>query len=448
MALELTRQAKEYAEQGYGGGVPLDDLETIVGTLVERYRHTENITTAVTGATAVRINYKPLQFAAEYRVFITNAAGSLLLNGTINALTWQGLRHADVGDTLVHDGQPTQTGHRLSPPHGDPVIDPNIVVGRTEDNFMLIQGIALPSGGILDVFSTEFSGGEITERLWRQTSAAPHVVRLKGYFADQNAAEAAAVNVGYDGTFATGIASNNWQEQNDPYPSGATDSGTEFLYRANATYNPLAGRWLLSTIDVNIISAEGGVTVEYADSDLGPWHSTQESDDRWRRWRDSSMFWHVEPLNQLDDGWVFLISERFNSSTSPATGNFSPHVFALSQPIHLLEWKSIMLEWQWGTSTDISTFIVPLRTLPLADYSANTFASGFARAAYFNRSNNGPSYDDPDHDAADDGGQHRKTIIWQLMEHPTSPVLDEASHILIDIVETMAIGTFRMYVGR
>ena len=446
MALELTRAAKGFAEEGSTGGVPLSDLSTIVGSLVERYRHSETIATAATGATAFRINYKPLQFATQYRIFLSNAAGSILLDATIEALTWQGLAHAAAGDTLVHNGQPTQTGHSLLPADGVTPTDPNIIVGRTEDNFMLLQGIALPSGAILDVFSTEFSGGEITERLWRQTASAPHVVRLKGYFADQDAAEAAAVGIGYDGSFATGIASSNWQEQNDPYPAGATDTGTEFLYRANATYNPLAARWLLSTVDINIVSAEGGVTVEYSTTDTGPWHATQASDDKWRRWRDASMFWHTEPLNQLDDGWVFLLSERFDSGTG--AGNFSPHVFALSQPIHLLEWKAIMLEWQWGTSTDISTFIVPLRSLPLADYSATTFASSFARAAYFNRSNNGPSYDDPDHDAADDGGAHRKTIIWQLMDHPTTPVLDEASHILIDIVETVAVGTFRMYVGR
>ena len=446
MALELTRSAKSYAEDGSATGVPLADLETIVGSLVERYRHSETITTASTGATAVLIAYKPLQFATEYRIFLTDSGGTVLLDAAINSLTWQGLVHAAVGDTLVHDGRNTQTGHSLTPVDGVTPTNPNIVLGRTEDTFLLIQGIALPVGAILDVFSTEFSGGEITERLWRQTSAAPHVVRLKGYFADQDAAEAAAGNIGYDGSFATGIATNNWQEQNDPYASGATGSGSEFLYRANATYNPLAARWLLSTVD--IVSAQGGVTVEYAVSDTGPWHATQADTDKWRRWRDANMFWHVEPLNQLDDGWVFLLSERFNSSTSPATGNFNPHVFALSQPIHLLQWKSIMLEWQWGTSTDVSTFIVPLRSLPLADYSADTFTSGQARAAYFNRSGNGASYDDPDHDAADDGGAHRKTIIWQLMEHPTSPVLDEASHILIDIVETTAIGTFRMYVGR
>ena len=448
MAINLPASVKKFATTPDTAGVPLGDLETIVGDQVERYRYTHTIDGAISGTTASQIGYKPLQHSAEIRIFLTSSAGAVLLNGTINTLTWQGLVQAAAGDTLVHDGQNTQTGHSLAPVHGDPVIDPAIVVGRTEDNFLLIQGIDLPNEAILDVFLTEFSGGAITERLWRQTSAAPHVVRLKGYFASETAATAAAANVGYDGSFATGIADTNWQEQNEPYASGATSSGSEYLYRANATYNPLAGRWLLSTIDINIIAAEGGVTVEYAVSDTGPWHATQVSADKWRRWRDASMFWHVEPLNQLDDGWVFLLSERFNSSTSPATGNFSPHVFALSQPIHLLEWKSIMLEWQWGTSTDISTFIVPLRTLPLADYSANTFASGQARAAYFNRSGNGPSYDDPDHDAADDGGAHRKTIIWQLMEHPTSPVLDEASHILIDIVETAAIGTFRMYVGR
>ena len=129
MALELSRQPKDYAEQGDAAGVPLADLETIVGTQVERYRHTETHGTALNGATAFRIAYKPLAFATQYRIFLTNSAGTVLLNGTIEALTWQGLAHAAAGDTLVHDAQPTQTGHRLTPVHGDPAIDPGIVVG-------------------------------------------------------------------------------------------------------------------------------------------------------------------------------------------------------------------------------------------------------------------------------------------------------------------------------
>ena len=173
MAINLPVATKPFAVTTDTGGVPQSDLESIVGTLVERYRHTETITDASTGAAAVRVNYKPLQFATEYRILITNASGVAQLDATINALTWQGLVHASVGDTLVQDGSNTQTGHRLLPADGVTPSDPTILVGRTDSNFMLIQGIALGTGYILDVFSTEFSGGAIEERSWRQTAAAP-----------------------------------------------------------------------------------------------------------------------------------------------------------------------------------------------------------------------------------------------------------------------------------
>ena len=446
MALELTRSAKAYAEDGTPGGVPLADLENIVGTLVERYRHTETISTASTGTTAVRVNYKPLQHAAEYRIFLTDAGGTVLLNGTINALTWQGLIHDEAGDTLVHDGQNTQTGHRLAAVEGDLPVDPSIVLGRTEDNFILIQGIALPIGAILDVFSTEFSGGEITERLWRQTSAAPHVVRLKGYFADADAAEAAAVNVGYDGTFATGIASTNWQEQNDPYPDGATDSGSEFLYRANTVYNPLAGRWLLSTID--IVAVDGGVTVEYAVSDTGPWHATQADADKWRRWRDSAGYLHVEPLNELDDGWRFLASFRWDSGLDPDPGVYSAWEKALGFDIDFNEWKYVLATWMWGNSDRDSHILVPTEALRSQSTAESGFASGFGRVLHFRKNANGAPYDDAQQDAPTTDGDHSRGIQYMFLRSPTQSA-DYASRIRVDMgSNNSAVGTLRFFVGR
>ena len=444
MALELGRQPKSYAEEGSQSGVPLADLETIVGTLVERYRHTETITDVSSGSTSSRINYKPLQFAAQYRIFLTAADGTELLNGTINALTWQGLQFAEVGDTLVHDGRTSQTGHSLASVGSEPPIDQTIVVGRTEDNFMLIQGIALPDQAILDIFSLEFSGGAITERLWRQTSAAPHVVRLKGYFPDEGVAETAADNVGYDGSFATGIASSNWQEQSEPYGS-IPDGSTEYWYRADAVYNPLAGRWLISNPD--IFAPEGGVTVQYSISDEGPWHDNQATADKWRRWRDTSGFWHMEPLNELDDGWRFLTSFHWDGAQDPDPGVYTDWTKALSFPVDFNDWKFMLMELEWSPTSGSEFVLVPANILSSGPASTTGYSAGIGRVVHFRRNNNGASYDDSKFDATRRSTGSILGFRYQFL-HATGETSNVASQVRIIITGTHVIATLRFYIGR
>ena len=442
MALELTRQSKEYAEQGTTSGVPIADLETIVGTLVERYRHTETITDVSTGAAAVRINYKPLQFATEYRIFMTTSGGTVLLNGTINALTWQGLVHAAVGDTLVHDGRNTQTGHSLAPPHGDPPIDQNIVLGRTDDNFMLIQGVALPDQAILDVFSTEFSGGAIEERSWRQTAAAPHVVRLKIL---TTAVAEAPPDLGYDGSFATGLDGTGWVELNEPFPDPSLSGATVYQLRADAVYNPLAGRWLISNIE--IFSPEGGVSVQYATSDTGPWHTEQAADDMWRRWRDALLYWHVEPLNELDDGWRFLVSFDWNSDATPDPGVYYIWNKALSFDIDFDDWKYVLLTWSWGTSGRESHILVPSTVLHSQANNVGSFASGTGRVAHFRKNANGAPYDDAQQNAPRTDNDHSRGFQYAFLRNPTASDR-RANYFRVDAFGTAIVGIFRAYVGR
>ena len=442
MALELTRSPKSYAEEGSETGVPLVDLESIVGTLVERYRHTETITTASTGATAVRINYKPLQFATEYRIFLTNSSGVVQLDATINALTWQGLVHAAVGDTLVHDGRNTQTGHSLMPADGVTPSDPNIVVGRTEDNFMLIQGIALTDQAILDVFSTEFSGGAIEERSWRQTAAAPHVVRLKTLTVST---PEPPPGLGYDGSFATGLDGTGWVELGEPFPDPSLSGATVYQLRADAVYNPLAGRWLISNIE--IFSPEGGVSVQYAVSDTGPWHTDQASDDMWRRWRDALLYWHVEPLNELDDGWRFLVSFDWNSDATPDPGVYSIWNKALSFDIDFDDWKYVLLTWSWGTSGRESHILVPTPVLHSQANNVGSFASGTGRVAHFRKNANGAPYDDAQQNAPRTDNDHSRGFQYAFLRSPTWSDR-RANYFRVDAFGTAIVGIFRAYVGR
>ena len=442
MAINLPSSVKKFATTHDTAGVPLGDLETIVGTLVERHRHTETIATASTGSTAVRINYKPLQFAAEYRIRLTNAAGAEQLNGTINALTWQGLVHAAVGDTLVHDGQPTQTGHRLAPVGNDPAPPATIVVGRTEANFPLIQGIALPSGGMLEVFSTEFSGGAIEERSWRQTAAAPHVVRLKTL---STTTAMAPPDLGYDGSFATGLDGTGWVELDEPFPDPDLSGATVYQLRANAVYNPLAGRWLISNIEV--FSPEGGVTVEFATSSEGPWHAVQASDDTWRRWRDATLYWHIEPLNELDGGWRFLTSFSWDSSATPDPGIYTAWVKALAFPVQFDDWKYLLMTYTWSRDDLVVHLLIPCEILRSALTSAATFTSAVGRAAQFRR-NGTASWDDPNVSSTARADAERMTVQYQFERQDSEESDRQASLIRIDSASSGKAATLRFYVGR
>ena len=443
MAINLPVATKPFALATDDDGVPLTDLGTIVGTLVERFRHTETISTASTGATAIRVNYKPLQFATQYRILVTNVAGVAQLDATINALTWQGIAHANAGDTLVHDGSNAQTGHRLQPADGVTPSDPTIVVGRTDSNFMLIQGIALPAGFVLNVFSTEYSGGAIEERSWRQTAAAPHVVRLK--ILTTTTAPAAPPNLGYDGSFATGLDGTDWVELDEPFPDPSLSGATVYQLRANAVYNPLAGRWLISNIEV--FSPEGGVSVEFATSDTGPWHATQASDDLWRRWRDSTGYWHVEPLNELDGGWRFLTSFVWDGGQDPDPGVYTEWTKALSMPIGFADWKHLLMELEWRPTSGSEFILVPCNILSSGPATTAGFSAGVGRVMHFRRNNNEASYDDSKFDATRRSTGNILGFRYQFL-HSASESPETASRVRVIITGSGVIATLRYYVGR
>ena len=442
MAANIPVPTKSYAAVGNEDGVPLTDLETVVGTLVERYRHTETITSASTGATAVRINYKPLQFSAEVRVLLTDSSGTVQLDATINTLTWTGLAHAAVGATLVHNGQPTQTGHSLQPADGVTPSDPSILVGRTEDNFMLIQGIALPAQGVLDVFSTEFSGGAIEERSWRQTASAPHIVRLKIL---TTTTPEAPPGLGYDGSFATGLEGTAWVELDEPFPDPSLSGATVYQLRANAVYNPLAGRWLISNVE--IFSPEGGVSVEFSVSDTGPWHATQAATDMWRRWRDSTGHWHVEPLNELDDGWRFLTSYTWDGGQDPDPGLYTDWTKALSMPIEFDNWKHILLELEWSPTSGSEFVLVPSNILKSGPVATTGYSAGVGRVVHFRRNNNGASYDDSKFDATRRSTGNILGFRYQFL-HGTEEDSGTASLVRVIITGSAVIATLRFFAGR
>ena len=440
MAINIPVPVKGYARNVNEDGVPLSALESVIGTLVERYRHRETVSTASTATPCVRIGYKPITNATRYRVFITSSAGSIRLDGYIEALTWQGLQHASPGDTLVHDGQPTQTGHRLL--SESEVLDPNIVVGRTDSNFILFQGLALAEDDIIEIFSTEFSGGEIEERLSRQTSGAPHRVRLKGLFAT---VPTTPPDLGYDGSYATGIDGTNWVELDEQFPNNDLVGGTVYNLFADATYNPLAARWVLSNI--YIFSPEGGVNVQYSTTDNGPWHEQQAPDDNWRRWRDNLNFWHVEPLNELDGGWQYLTSFVWDGGTDPDPGIYTEWSKTLTFPVEFSEWKFLLMELEWSPTSGSEFILVPCNILSSGISTTSGFSEGVGRVMHFRRNNQGASYDDSKYDATRRSTGNILGFRYQFL-HSSSETSNEASQVRIEITGSHVIATLRFFVGR
>ena len=440
MAINIPVPVRPYARSTNDEGVPLAALSSIIGTLVERYRHMETVSTASSGTTCIQIGYKPLTNAANYRVFITSSAGAVKLDGSIEGLTWQGLQHASVGATLVQNAQPTQTGHTLTNP--DIAISPAVLVGRTDTNFILFQGVSLAVGDIIEIFSTEFTGGEITERLLRQTSGAPHRVRLKGLFAT---VPTTPPTLGYDGSYATGITGTNWVELDEQFPNNDLVGGTVYNLFADATYNPLAARWLLSNI--YIFSPEGGVNVQYSTTDSGPWHEAQAADDRWRRWRDSLLLWHVEPLNELDDGWQYLANFVWDGGSDPDPGVYTEWTKALTIPVEFSEWKFLHMELEWSSTSGSEFIIVPCNILKSGPVGTSGFSEGVGRVMHFRRNNQGASYDDSKYDATRRSTGSILGFRYQFL-HSTDEGSHQASQIRIHITGSAVIATLRFFVGR
>ena len=439
MALNVRQGTKEYAEIGSDVPIPRTDLTEIIGTLVERYRHSETVATASTATPCIQIGYKPLTAAVEYRLLITGSDGTVKVEGTIEALTWQGIAHADAGDTLVHDGQPTQTGHRIQPPAA--AADPTIMVGRTDTNFLLFQGVALAVGDVIEVFSTEYTGGEITERLLRQTSGAPHRIRLKGLF---SGTPTEPPTLGYDGSYATGIAGTNWVELDESFPN-PDSGGTVYNLFADATYNPVAAAWVVS--NVYIFSPEGGTNVEYSESDTGPWHAAQTATDKWRRWRDSLLLWHIDPLNPLEDGWQYLINFVWDGTATPALGSYSDWQRTFAFPVDFDEWKTLLCTMQWSGDDGFSSIEIPCNILRSGLTTDTGFANGKGRTLHFRRAGTGASYDDANYNSGRTATRTILGLYMQLLRLPDEAE-NSASKVRVNIAGSGVVATLRFYVGR
>ena len=439
MSIAAPITPKTYAAPGTPGGVPLSELASIVGSTRQVLRYTEVNLTEYTATACVQLDYLPQNSSRSLRIQVNQFGGTYveLFNGSVDPLSIHSLIPAEAGDTLIQDGSNTQTGYVVIDDQGGPIA--GVLVGRTAEGFLLLQA-AIPQGRLIDVFSEEYDGGLLAERLARQAASPPRQVSLRGRFATPPTEVPRGLN--YNGSIFTNLADNSGWVQDDRPLSG---TGIEYLATATATYNPLAGYWIIESW--TILSTEGGTLVQYGAADTGPWHETREAGDLWRRWRDAALMWHIEPLDAAaadNSGWTLLTSYLWNTFASPPVGSLGYTTQALSVSVDLNEWKWIVLEWSWGGSSDRSQIALATKTLRVASFSSS-MQSGFARSAYFRRGGAGASYDDADHDSGGAGGLNRTNINWQLMQGATNAQAGVATLISFDMLETSKSGTFRVY---
>ena len=439
MALSLDQSPKTYATQGSPTGVPLTDLEVLIGTTREVLRGSEVLTSAVLTSAASALEFRVSNHVQSYRMEASTFSGGVftqVFNGIIDPLFITSLDSASVGDTLVQDGSNSQTGYFLSDPDSGARIA-DVLIGRRADNSLLLQA-NVASGALIDIFATEYNGGELSERLSRQAASPPHELRIRTI---SSTVPIVPENLTYADGVLLGLGTSGWV--NDDRPLSGT--GTEYYAFATATFNPLAGRWIIGQWQV--VSADGGTLVQFAVSDTGPWHETKALTDTWMRWRDGNLRWHIEPLNELDDGWRFLTSYLWDNTASPAVGVYSVVTQALAFDVVLSEWKHLALTWEWGTSGEISQVILPINIVStgVADGSLDL---GVGRTAIFRRDGMGASWDDPDYNTSTGVSATKIMLHWQLNRVSAPSDAGTATLLSFDLENSSTHGTFRIYVGR
>ena len=438
MALSITQPVKDFATSVNTDGVPLSELNSIVGNQVEILRGADVLTETGSTTAALRLAFRFSSHVVRYRIVATTigAVDTVHFNGEIDPLFILSLNSASAGDTLVQDGSNTQTGFILTDPDSGARIQ-DVLIGRTSDNFLLLQA-AVPNGTLIDIFATEFSGGEIGERLLRQAASPPHELRIR---IKSDNVPTVPENLIYNNGYIVGLVGTDWV-QDDRVLTG---SGTEYYAFATATWNPLAGRWVIG--DWQVVSAAGGTLVQFSESDLGPWHETQATADKWRRWRDGLLFWHVEPLNQLDDGWRFLTSFQWDGSQTPDPGVYTDWTKALSFPVDFNEWKYILMELEWSPTSGSEFVLVPANILSAGLASTTGYSAGIGRVVHFRRNNNGASYDDSKFDATRRSTGNILGFRYQFVRS-ADEASNVASQVRLIITGTHVIATLRFFVGR
>lgn len=429
MAHSIPVPVKPFAAAANPSGVPQDSLTSIVGELQERRVHTLSTSAALAAGEAHIVNYHPFAGDREIRVKVIQSDNTVFLDGLVNTALWYGIVIAEDGDTLVQDGSHRQTALRLTNPDS---LTATAIVGRTAGNLLLIQpSVAIPSGATIEIWANEWVGGAIAERIGRIVSQPPKELR----YIQRSPTEPAAPPVTAVYTGAVLVGAGAWIEDGADIPG----SDTEWLAIATATYNQLAGRWIVGPWTVT--SNAGGTNVQYS-ADETSWHNTRQGGDQYRRWRDSQGNWHYDDLVNHDENWQRILAVTYSGASSDY-GITERYIAGTD----LDEWKWLMWEWVYGSGLT-SHVVVPSVAISVANHDAD-MADGNTRVLRFRRSNNGASSDDPDQGNTDGSAAHTAVFRWQLRRLAAQQASSRvASQARFDPATDSLSGSIRLYRGR
>lgn len=137
----------------------------------------------------------------------------------------------------------------------------SLFAGRTAANLLLLQSNTQFSANVhIQVIETVYDGGIISERIQRIDAQPSHQLILHQRSSSQPASPLSTAI--YDGAAVVG-AGGNWVDDRILL----SGSDTEWVAFAEATYNPLAGRYIIG--QWTVVSNSSGVRVQYSeDSDF------------------------------------------------------------------------------------------------------------------------------------------------------------------------------------
>ena len=432
MAINIPVPVKPYAVVGNTEGVPLSDLERIVGQRTNGFVHTFTLNESKASNTSFQLNLKPLATTPSIQVRIVSG-GTELFIGDFDPISLLGVVAASEGDTLVQDGTNSQTAIRVLKTGGS--IN-QVIVGRTDTNLLLVQATRiLAANDVISLDRTEFSGGAINERLLRTTSQPPHELRLIQKSASKPNPPA---NAEYDGAIVTNI--DDWVDHN----TILTGNDPEWLATATTTFNQLAQRWVIG--EWAVVSNSNGVHVQYS-LDLNTWQDTRVDNHMYRRFRDSNGSWIIEELAGNYRGWELIVSRRWEGPYSIV--DYLTQARAII-PTNLDMWNHILLEWVWGSGKK-SCVVVPTKSITLATHFQD-FGDPHTRVARFRRNNTGASFDDPQWENIAGSSNNQAIFQWQLEAHinvDTFPVEERntAHQIRFDPAAGSLVGQLNIYRG-
>lgn len=386
MSIPLTPAVKPFASLRHNEGVPLAEMNPMVGLSDSVPMGNLNVDTGTDLSSSVILanaivnrHYDDaiqIDIKGEFGVgFVEDNAYRFFIED------WTALTAVSAGTTL---DTVNETGLSISGNFG------TILIGKEESNRLLIQSDNLRSGLTaaghgntrLDTVSLRYQGGMLNRRLelFEDSHAIPVIF-------ERRSATKPAEPTGAGVSFG------------HPYPGidgwslpGLSPSGTDPLWIAKSTFrfNHTYQEWRLdSWIIIRVDSTSSSFTVQYSEDGM-TWGSTVPvGDSLWVRTRLPDGTWATHQVRSPERTWAPIGSISF-----PGDGSSSPITHLLGLPFSPNDFWFVVFEWEWNRNNERTfTPMYPafaVTGLPWANRSRITYNKSF-RIAFSRRQDSGMS---------------------------------------------------------